>query len=63
MDDKFADSQVQKYFVVRQGDLPMSCPKPGLSQWDSHPKVYLHLKANVRQACPYCGEMYMLVDE
>ena len=63
MNGQVADLQVQKYFVVHHDELPMSCPRPGLSRWDSHPKVYIHLKPNVRQSCPYCGEVYMLIDE
>lgn len=51
------------YRAVRHADLPVSCPNEDSQQWSSHPKVYLSLEPNIRKACPYCGEVFMLVDE
>ena len=56
--------QSQKYYIVRHADLPISCPTPSDGdEWSSHPRVYLSLAVNVRKACPYCGKVYMLIDE
>ncbi|NQY25666.1 MAG: zinc-finger domain-containing protein [Piscirickettsiaceae bacterium] len=51
------------YRVVHHADLPVSCPNIESEQWSSHPKVYLSLELNERTACPYCGEVYLLVDD
>jgi uncharacterized Zn-finger protein len=43
--------------------LPLHCPIPGSSLWNSHPKVYLPIKENGGFAkCPYCGTDYILKD-
>lgn len=55
-------TEVHKYYVVHSSDLPASCPNSDIAQWDLHPKVYLDLEFNIRKACPYCGAVYMLVD-
>jgi uncharacterized Zn-finger protein len=49
------------YEVTRQ-DLPLSCPMPGMTLWNSHPKVFLPIEAQVTAKCPYCGAQYTLVD-
>jgi uncharacterized Zn-finger protein len=36
---------------------------PGMSLWNSHPKVYLPIEGDGGCAkCPYCGADYVLVD-
>ncbi len=51
-----------RYEVTRE-DLPLSCPMPGMSLWNSHPKVYLPIADDGGRAkCPYCGADYVLVD-
>jgi uncharacterized Zn-finger protein len=46
---------------VSSKDLPLHCPIPGSSLWNSHPKVYLPIKENGGTAkCPYCGTDYIL---
>ena len=58
------EAQSHKYYVVRHADLPISCPTASDGEaWSSHPKVYLSLTKNVRKACPYCGKVYMLIDD
>ena len=48
---------------VRASDLPVHCPLPGSSLWNSHPRVYIPVKENGGQArCPYCGTLYTLID-
>lgn len=50
-------------YAVEADQLPLHCPMPGTSQWDSHPKVYLPIKENGGFAkCPYCGAEYTLKD-
>jgi uncharacterized Zn-finger protein len=38
------------------------CPNPNLTQWSSHPKVYLGLTESGQARCPYCGTLYKLKD-
>ena len=49
-------------YNVTHADLPLSCPMPGMSLWNSHPKVYLPVEATGTAHCPYCGAMYTLTD-
>ena len=36
---------------------------PGMSLWNSHPKVYLPIEDKGAVKCPYCGADYVLEDE
>ncbi len=45
---------------VTAADLPLSCPMPGMSLWNSHPKVYLPVEETGEAICPYCGTLYVL---
>ena len=47
-------------YAVRQTDLPLSCPMPGMYLWNSHPKVYLPVQETGEAKCPYCGALYYL---
>jgi uncharacterized Zn-finger protein len=38
------------------------CPNPNMSQWSSHPKVYLGLAESGHARCPYCSTVYKLKD-
>lgn len=54
-----ADNQYQ----VTRADLPLSCPMPAMSLWNSHPKVYLPIEDQGGKAhCPYCSADYTLED-
>ena len=53
-----ANSQIQ-YEVTTQ-DLPLSCPMPAMSLWNSHPRVYLAIEQSGWAKCPYCGAEYTL---
>jgi uncharacterized Zn-finger protein len=47
---------------VKPGDLPIHCPMPGSSLWDSHPRVYIPVEENGGEAkCPYCGAMFKII--
>jgi uncharacterized Zn-finger protein len=36
------------------------CPNPNMSQWSSHPEVYLGLADSGQARCPYCSTLYKL---
>ena len=47
---------------VKQGDLPIHCPVPGSSLWNSHPRVYIPVEENGEEArCPCCGAIFKLM--
>ena len=48
-------------YQVTAGDLPLSCPMPGMFLWNSHPRVYLAIEATGFAKCSYCGAEYTLV--
>lgn len=49
-------------YEVTQDDLPLHCPMPGSSLWDSHPQVFIAMDENGSGQCPYCGAEYHLKD-
>jgi len=55
-------SCAQQRYEIHSSDLPLSCPMPGTSHWDMHPKVYLDVETKGEVACPYCGAVYVLLD-
>ena len=50
----------ENHYQVSAADLPLSCPMPGMSLWNSHPKVYLSIEQTGRAKCGYCGAEYEL---
>lgn len=47
--------------VVKPQDLPVHCPLPRMSLWNSHPQVYIPLERPGDEAlCPYCGTRFRL---
>ncbi len=50
----------QNFYKVSRGDLPLHCPLPGSSLWNSHPRVYLPVEKTGSAKCIYCGAEYML---
>ncbi len=52
----------QAEIEVSNNDLPLHCPMPGMSTWDSHPRVSLPIEESGRERCPYCGTVYILKD-
>ncbi len=52
----------QKRIYVNAQQLPVHCPMPEDSLWNSHPKVYIPLAENKTGSvkCPYCGTEYVL---
>ena len=48
---------------VHSNVLPIHCPMPGSSLWNSHPRVYIPVEETGEASCPYCGCKYVLKDE
>jgi uncharacterized Zn-finger protein len=56
-------ANAENRYQVSRSDLPLSCPMPAMSLWNSHPKVYLPIAEQAGHAkCPYCGAEYNLID-
>ena len=47
-------------YVVGRADLPLHCPLPSMSLWDSHPRVFLAIEETGKARCPYCGAEFTL---
>jgi len=47
---------------VSRDILPIHCPMPGSSLWNSHPRVYIPVEEKGHARCPYCGTEYILTD-
>ena len=47
------------YELVRS-DLPLQCPLPEMSLWNSHPRVYLPIEKTGKAKSPYCGTDFIL---
>jgi len=59
---KLIPANAEHRYTVTRADLPLSCPMPGMTLWNSHPKVYLPVEATGSAQCPYCGAIYSLAD-
>ena len=57
-----AQPPVQEVIKVTRNDLPLSCPRPGDSLAEMHPRVYLPIEKTGAATCPYCGARYQLTD-
>ena len=55
-----APSNAASRYEVTASDLPLSCPMPGMTLWNSHPRVYLAVEADGESKCPYCGAIFVL---
>jgi len=53
-------ANAENRYVVTAADLPLACPMPGMTLWNSHPRVYLPIEAEGEAKCPYCGALYVL---
>jgi uncharacterized Zn-finger protein len=52
----------QNRYEVTVADLPLHCPMPNMSLWNSHPRVYLPIEPTGQAKCPYCGTDFTLVE-
>lgn len=59
-DQKKVANAKNRYEVTR-ADLPLHCPTPAMSLWNSHPRVFLPIEEAGESVCPYCGAHYVLV--
>ena len=57
------EPNAENRYQVARGDLPLSCPMPGMYLWNSHPKVYLPIEEKGEAKCPYCGADYVLSED
>jgi len=55
------NSCTETVYEVTADDLPVHCPMPGTSLWNSHPRVYIPLDQETEAKCPYCGALYKLI--
>jgi uncharacterized Zn-finger protein len=56
-------ANAENRYEVTRADLPLSCPMPGMTLWNSHPKVYLPIVDDGGEStCAYCGAHYVLRD-
>jgi uncharacterized Zn-finger protein len=60
--ENLIEPNTQNRYEVTRADLPLSCPMPGMTLWNSHPRVYLPIEASGEERCPYCGAVYVLKD-
>lgn len=59
---KSLPANTETRYEVTRADLPLSCPMPGMTLWNAHPKVYLAVAATGEARCPYCSALYVLKD-
>lgn len=53
----------ERHEEVTGADLPVHCPLPAMSLWNSHQQVYIPLEQVGDEAtCPYCGTQFRLVE-
>ncbi len=50
----------ENHHQVTRDDLPLSCPMPNMTLWNSHPRVYLPIEKTGHAKCPYCGAEFEL---
>jgi uncharacterized Zn-finger protein len=62
-DTRIIQANAENRYQVTRDDLPLSCPMPGMSLWNSHPKVYLPIEETGAAKCPYCGADYSLIED
>jgi len=50
----------KRIYEVSNQDLPLHCPLPSMSLWNSHPRVYLPIEKTGKAKCPYCSTDFVL---
>jgi len=55
---KQATPNAKNTYEVSEFDVPVHCPMPGTSLWDSHPQVFIAFDKKGDGKCPYCGAQY-----
>jgi uncharacterized Zn-finger protein len=49
-----------KTVEITEAQLPLHCPLPEQSVWNTHPRVFLPVEESGEALCPYCGTHYVL---
>lgn len=60
--NQLATPNTQRRYEVHRSDLPLHCPLPGHSEWNSHPRVFIPVEDTGEARCPYCSAEFVLVD-
>ena len=55
-------ANAERIYEVTRDQLPLSCPTPEMTLWNSHPRVYLPIEETGRARCPYCSAEFVLKD-
>lgn len=55
-------TNAKSHYEVTSKDLPLHCPTPDMSKWNSHPRVFLPIEETGSAKCPYCGAEYVQTD-
>lgn len=58
--ERLQPANAAQTYDVTVKDLPLSCPMPNMTLWNSHPRVYLSIEKTGSAKCPYCGAEYNL---
>jgi uncharacterized Zn-finger protein len=58
--DRAMPANAAQTYEVTAADLPLSCPMPQMTLWNSHPRVYLAIEKTGWAKCPYCGAEFNL---
>lgn len=58
--DEGDEPNAERIYEVTWADLPLQCPLPRMSLWNSHPKVYLPIHFTGKERCPYCSANFVL---
>ena len=59
---QFSEPNDKASVSITRADLPLHCPLPGSSLWNSHPRVFLPIEdaPDGRIRCHYCSTVYTL---
>ena len=60
--NKSRTPNAENKYSVSRNDLPLHCPMPDMSLWNSHPRVFLPIEETGAAKCPYCGAEFTLID-
>lgn len=52
----------RREYRIARAQLPLHCPLPEMSLWNSHPRVFLPIEKTGTAKCPYCGTDFRLAD-
>lgn len=53
----------QTHVDVTAKDLPLHCPTPDTSLWNSHPRVFIPIEESGEAKCPYCGTVFVMAKD